>query len=694
MYRILFKDGYKTLTTDFEMFYKSCKSLFSHSFVDRNFKAHNEISYIVKCNKDYELEFYFDTKFKDTKPLLLSFLQTMFTDDVADVIEWDYKYDDELIYCNSITKYEHSREYHLQSFDKDIVRYILTAMQPNTQIQVLLYINYLDEFIIDLKVHGLDGATPNAVKSLCSTIQQNTSKEVSNHGRNIKLHVLNSSRSRHDMKVSLEEMLNFTFIPYNMKKIPQADIYTRYLIDDELDKGISAGYSSHILQPKREVRIPLETLRRHLICTGTTGAGKSSVLEEMILSIIENKVEGNDTMGFTLFDPKFGACTGVMNAIDKLVADGKIASKSAFMERVRYIDLNHEDCNFGINILDKDMDTTELINYFKQVFKSSGVQLERYITHAVNMLLRDSEEHTIADIQRLFEDEEYCSEIYERVVSIHGPSVRGYISSFADPSFKPEQISPILNRIAPFVSDEKKKRIFTTNSSLEIEEWFEKGYIVIFNLDGFSQQEIEMIVGYVSLKYYLYAMKRNEGAHSHFLIVDEAHDVQIDIFEKIIAKTRSRGLHLWLFTQYLQQLKESLLKAVVGNMSTKIILQQGEDGAKSAHKIISLPVEHIIGMPKMSAYLVTENEKNEVVKTLIKCKPPYRYKEGKIMPYSDPSKKIDKILKENILRRNDELRDDLIANMIKYYPRFKSNKQLKFEPQICGSKILSGDLFL
>lgn len=699
MYRVLFKNDYKTLKTDFEMFYNTCKSLFNHSFFERNFKEQNELEYIVKCNEDYELEFYFDTVFEEKKELLKSFLKTLFTEDMADVVDWDYEYKNDIRFSNSFMKSEDSREYQLKEFDKDTVRYLLTAMEPLTQIRLKIYIDYQDQFMVDLKVHGLSGCNKNSVRSLSDVIQQNTTKEVSNEGRSIKLHVKYNDYGSYKMHMRLEEVLNFLFIPYNMKKIPTTDVYTRYLEAGDLDKGISTGYSSHVLQPKREVRIPLETLRRHVIGTGTTGAGKSSVLEEMIMSMLESKVNGNDALGFTLFDPKFGACTGVMNAIDKMVADGKIEDKSKFMEKVRYIDLNHEDCNFGINILDKTMDTTELIGYFKQVFKSSGVQLERYITHAVNMLVRDSEEHTIEDIARLFEDEEYCMEVYSRVLSIHGPSVKSYISSFAAPDFKPEQISPILNRIAPFTSDEKKKRIFTSKDSLNLEEWFENGYIVIFNLDGFSKQEIEMIVGFVSLKYYLYAMKRNEGAHSHFLIVDEAHDVQLDIFEKIIAKTRSRGLHLWLFTQYLEQLKQSLLKAVVGNMSTKIILQQGEDGAKNANKIIELPVPHIMSMSKMTAYLVTENEKNEVVKTLINCKPPYRYDvKGNIMPYSSDIEDVDKKYKDNILKRNNALKNDLLANMRRHYPKEsnKNNKQSKSSkaPVFNQTKILDDSLFI
>lgn len=699
MYRILFKNDYKTLATDFEMFYNTCKSLFNHSFFERNFKEQNELEYIVKCNENYELEFYYDTLFADKKQLLKSFLKTLYTSDMADVVSWEYDYKDQVKFCNAFLKSEESREYQLKEFDKDTVRYILTAMEPLTQIVIKIYIDHQDQFMVDLKVHGLDGCNKNSVKSLSDVIQQNTTKEKSNEGRSIKLHVKYADYSRYKMRMRFEELLNFLFIPYNMDKIPTTDMYTRFLEDGDLDKGISAGYSSHVLQPKREVRIPLETLRRHIICTGTTGAGKSSVLEEMMMSLLESKVNGNDNIGFTLFDPKFGACTGVMNAIDKMVADGKIEDKSKFMEKVRYIDLNHEDCNFGINILDKTMDTTELIGYFKQVFKSSGVQLERYITHAVNMLIRDSKEHTIEDIAKLFEDEEYCEEIYNRVVSIHGPSVKSYISSFAEHNFKPEQISPILNRIAPFTSDEKKKRIFTSKDAINLEEWFEKGYIVVFNLDGFSNQEIEMIVGFVSLKYYLYAMKRNEGAHSHFLIVDEAHDVQLDIFEKIIAKTRSRGLHLWLFTQYLEQLKQSLLKAVVGNMSTKIILQQGEDGAKNASKIIELQVPHIMSMSKMTAYLVTENEKNEVVKTLIHCKPPYRYdKKGEIMPYSSDVEDVDKKYKYNILIRNNSLRDELLANMRKYYPVNKSiNKKVAKNDDIATFKqteMLDDSLFI
>ncbi len=456
-------------------------------------------------------------------------------------------------------------------------------------------------------------------------------------------------------------------------------MYTKILEENELNAGISVGFNSHPSQSDRQVKIPMETLRRHLICTGQTGSGKTSVLEEMIKSLIIQKAKG-DNIGFTLFDPKFGACIGVQNAIDKLAADGIIEDKEQFMKKVRYINLKDENCNFGINLIDKNLDNTELINYFRQLFKTTGVQLERYISHAVNLLLLDDKNHTISDILKLFTDDDYRIDMYTSVIQKKSSKVEPLIETLKTEKFKEERLDPIKNRIAPFTSDEQKAKIFNSKDSLEIEKWIEQGYIIMFNLDGFSSLEIEMIIGFISLKYYLYALKRKEGSHSHFLIVDEAHDVQLDIFEKMIAKTRSRGLHLFLFTQFLEQMNESLRKAIVGNMSTKIILQQGVDASKRASKIVKIDASRIEELQKMKAYVVTEDEKNEIKKILINASPPFRYsKEGKVLPYSHEKPEIDKEFKKAISMRNDELERELNKNMfMNYGPKNKqANKKEK-----------------
>lgn len=60
----------------------------------------------------------------------------------------------------------------------------------------------------------------------------------------------------------------------------------RALSDWELNDGVYIGEVIHPLQ-QRPARIYFEQLTKHFICTGPPGMGKSSMMVEMIQSILE-----------------------------------------------------------------------------------------------------------------------------------------------------------------------------------------------------------------------------------------------------------------------------------------------------------------------------------------------------------------------------------------------------------------------
>ncbi len=655
MLRILLKDDYKTDVRNYKLFLNQIRALFDKSFVSM-FKKKTIITYVINCNKDNEIEFYFDVNNEDKKEYLKGFLKTLFFD--TEIIDVDFK--DEFRYSNAISKYKYAKEYQLLDFDHTLTKYILNSMSKNTAIVLKYYVDQDDSYFLSVNVATDYEESLQGIKNICSTVQQTTAADESVRGKKIKLYVKYNSHKNNYMKLSVEEILNFLFIPYDMKKIATID---KYQIISTNEQGIVVGRSLHPLSKDKEFKIPFEVMRKHGFLSGQTGSGKSSLFEMIVKSVIQCKSDGTN-VGFTLYDPKGASCVGVVNAIEYFCNKGLIKNRNEFYKKVRYIDLNLKNTLFSINLIDKSTDVTFLIDFFRNVFNSSGVRLERYITSAVGLLHADEDIHYVDDILKLFDDEEYRRKIVHR--NLNKPHAKRFITVFRDVSFKEEEIAPIRNRLEPFMNTYKKELMFNSGHDLhEVRKWMDEGYIVIFNLNGFSKNEIELIIGYITLQYHLKAKKRPNGANSHYMFIEEAHNVQLDITEKIIAEDRSQGLHIFPMTQFLEQYKKNLLESITGNVASKIVLQQGNSSSSRAGAIVGVKANILENMKKFHAYVVSENDEGEVVTSYVKIDPPYRYdKKGNILDYdiSDKKKMFE------IQKREEELLLILKDNMRKNYP--------------------------
>lgn len=743
MYQILLKEGYEYQIPEFKLFMEQITALFEKEDTKLSFSKYY-VEYIVYCNEDSKIELFYnlvkntkepgllnkffkndsedvvlteDEEYLQKLELLYSYLKTLYLE--SEVIEVDkmidysccsiiYKYDSKSTdrysdnYGGLNVKYD--SEYDIKDFDKNISMYILNSMLPGTFISSKFYI-YDDEYKVSMKV-GSDKYNTSAVKGVCSTIQQitaqtqeyidqNTNKKTKTDNK-AKLHVQYKSSEDIFSTYSHSQFLNFLFVPYRFDKIMIVDPLISYLKDDEFSEGITIGKSAHPLQNGREIKISIDVIRKHFFGTGQPGSGKSAWLEMICKSVLEEREKGLN-IGFSLFDPKANACIGVVNAIEKLANDGVIKDRKQFYSKVRYIDFSLDDCLFGINLLDKSVDVTFLINFFRDIFKSQGVQLERLISASVGALMYDTQNHTIEDVLKMFEDENYRFKVLKRLEGVKEAEM--YIKEFRT-EFKDEMINPIRNRIAPFVNDPRKRAIFNSENNLDqIMKWMEEGYIILYNTQNFSDLEVEMILGYIMLRYHLTAVQRKNNADPHLLLIDENSDVQIDVQDRIIAKDRSKGLHNGAITQYLEQLNKKLLDALTGAVTSKVILQQGVASSRRASEIISneevvISPKKLESLPTMTAYVATEDKEGNKKTLYVNIDPPYRYDaKGNIMEYSSSDRKLQNALHN----REEELENILKNNMRENYPLNTTlgiNKPNVQENESISKKIFSDDLFL
>lgn len=463
------------------------------------------------------------------------------------------------------------------------------------------------------------------------------------------------------------------------------------LNEDEYKEGIYVGKNYHPVQKDRKVFLNLDQARKHGIISGSTGSGKSSEVEEMIDVLLLNKLKNLKAPGFTLFDPLESSALGVIDKILKLRDDGHDVEQ--LLKKVRYIDLSIDNYIFPVSLLNSNVsDPTETLDFFKSLYGDQNtIQVDRMMSSALKALLEDSEDHSVFDMQEIFNtnDDTFRQELIKRLSKdIYAADEINFLKNTR---FNQSVSDPILNRLDPFKNTRQKKLMFGLPNKYDcvkdIRKWMDEGYIILFNLKGLSKFDIKVICGYLTTQYYLTSLARPDFSMLHLLFIDEAHDVQMPIFPKIGAKSRKGGLGLFLITQFIEQFDPDYLKQLMGNINTFISFKQKETAAMTLQRNIpsqDVSKNDLMNLPTFVGYLSTE-EKGKEQSILIKVKPPYRYTEGRLVDHKNTTEVQENLNKNRRFAHKLMARDFLSreeAEKIVYRKHFKNLELEEYEKEL------------
>lgn len=659
MYQVLLRENYKFDESKFLLFlstlqsYKKRKPEGESSFLTKvmNFiESEARFQYVIDCDKDGKVSFYYNDLSNNADRFLTALKQFVGSD--GDVVEAfnleDYLETHTLSYEEAILeKYEDGSpkiKTSLKAFDDDIVKFILTSMPKFTRICIEFSCKPLhwkdmkkrgynveetnhSELTCTFQVHCKTKYMRNELTTLSNTIRQVT--------RGTGAFYLEYKNKYKPFKVSTAYMLNLMAMP--KAEDVKNQIYClsrlqRTLEPGEYSSGIKIGTNSHPKQRDREIRVPLSQLEKHVLITGSTGSGKSSVFEEIARDIFEQKCEGKTKVGFTFFDPAEVSALGLINIIRQMETEGFDTSK--LWKVVHYIDFNSEKNIFTMNLLDKAVNKEKHMDYFRDIFGEGNTpQLDRLLINAITALIEDEAEHVISDVLKVLQDEEYRGDLSDRLRKSKYSQASVEFLERGIPS-KKTAIDPVLNRLDIFTNSVRKNRMFNSGISdlNDIRKWMDEGHILIFNLSGMAEKDIKIIVGYILLQYYNEAIKRPVNSLSHFVAVDEDHKVQLKIINNIRAECRKFGLHFIGMTQFLDQYREDYLRDSIENTGTKITLRQGEIGASRMARSTDINKEEYTKLADRNGFLYTQNG-STISSIPFVAKPPYRYKNGKLIEF-------------------------------------------------------------
>ncbi len=431
--------------------------------------------------------------------------------------------------------------------------------------------------------------------------------------------------------VALPDMTNKTML----RSVTHMKPGEKSLSDDELSEGIAVGRLIHPTKPNRLVKIPTKQFLRHFFMGGKNGSGKSSTAVQMIQSLLDEwGANPNKASGFTYIDPAGSTLTIILNRLLHMEQQGIYIP----WEKVHYIDLTPEtEYPVGLNLIyhtaaeDPASVAGGALDVIKSVYGSDAIFTERLIENGLMTLLYDDRRtHTILGLTSVLQYPAMREDI-----DVVDPLVEEFWEVTGD-ELKPKQLDPLSNRLRPLLQNPTMRRIFgQTRWTLDICKWMDDGHIILVNVLNLEPKNMGLVGGQLLMRYHITAKTRPADiSKPHILMIDEAHNVQIPVLEKVIAEDRKFGLSLGLITQFPEQF-DSLRKSITENMGTFLTCTVGPDSAGVMNKMMNNSFDNstLQGLPtsRVAAYTSINGEPFSF---MVKSDPPVIYlPNGKLATY-------------------------------------------------------------
>lgn len=340
--------------------------------------------------------------------------------------------------------------------------------------------------------------------------------------------------------------------------------------------------------------------RRHMYIVGKTGMGKSTLLENMILS-----------------DIKIGRGVAVVDPHGDLAESILAQIPSSRTNEVVVFDPSDRDFPVAFNLLENlnpEMNSivaSGLIGIFKKIYAESwGPRLEHILRNTIISLL-ESPGMTMLGIPRILADPVFRQKVVKK---IEDPVVKKFWSDEFErmpDRQRVEAISPIQNKVGQFLSSSIIRNIVgQPRSQIDLRFVMDNRRIFICNLSKgkIGEDNSSLLGAMIITKFQLDAMSRSNVPEKDrldfYLYVDEFQNFATNSFAPILSEARKYRLNLTIANQYIAQMSEEVRDAVFGNVGTLLSFQVGFDDAEYLSKQFSelvLP-EDLIQLPKYNLY--------------------------------------------------------------------------------------------
>ena len=371
--------------------------------------------------------------------------------------------------------------------------------------------------------------------------------------------------------------------------------------EQRLNPEINIFAETNYRNERRRFGIRTDDRRRHVYIIGKTGMGKTTMMENMVISDIKNG------KGLCVVDPHGDFADKMLDYIPKNRINDTI-----------YFNPGDIDHPIAFNVMEnndpkyKHLIASGLVGVFKKIWADTwGPRLEYVLRNAILALL-DYPGSTLLGIMRILVDKEFRKEVLTKITD---PVVKQFwveeYSKYPD-RFMAEAIAPIQNKVGQFLSISLIRNIVgQVKSTVDFRDIIDNKKILIMNLaKGMIGEDASSLFGAMIItKLQLMAMSRvdmaEEKREDFYLYVDEFQNFATDSFADILSEARKYRLNLIMAHQYIDQLSEMVRYAVFGNVGTIIAFRIGATDSEFLVTEFEPIFEEndLVNLPKYNIYL-------------------------------------------------------------------------------------------
>ena len=335
----------------------------------------------------------------------------------------------------------------------------------------------------------------------------------------------------------------------------------------------------------------------HLYICGSTGTGKSKMLESLIRQDIKNWHRSK--CGALIIDPHGSLYDGLINWA---------AWNAPYLKDVPIvpIDLRQKDWTIGYNVMrprtvaDPSVVISNFVQAMSYVWGVDGTQGTPLFARLAKEVLWPVYEKnlTLYEVQHLINRSDKRLRVELTKGLSKGSAAQGWaFSNSLSPRDFDAQFSSTVNRFYNFLDAEKLRLMFGTNgASLDLGKALSEGQIIIANLSTegarASEEDAALLATLLLSDLWTAAKERGKGTEASdvkpfYVYIDEFQNFVTPTIAKNLDQARGFGLHLTLANQFPRQIIHAsangaqVYDSVMANARSKIVFGlEGEDNLK------------------------------------------------------------------------------------------------------------------
>ncbi len=315
--------------------------------------------------------------------------------------------------------------------------------------------------------------------------------------------------------------------------------------------------------------------RRHTYIIGKSGTGKTTLIANMAIDDIRKG------KGVAVVDPHGDLSKTILDYIP-----------SSRVNDVCYFNPSDPDFIYPLNVLEvhdesqRELVASGVVSIFKKLYGNSwGPRLEHILRSTVLTLVYLPNTH-LGNIIDMITNKNYREKVLPLLQNQTLLNFWKYEFEKMDDKLRMEAISPILNKVAQFLSATRiRNTVSQPKSKVLIQEIMDSGKILIADLStGKLGEDNSSLLGAMLIsQIQLCAMNRvhvdEEQRKDFYLYVDEFQNFATEAFIKILSEARKFRLNLIMANQYMSQLDITIQDAILGNVGTLLCYVVGSNDA-------------------------------------------------------------------------------------------------------------------